>query len=68
MQPQLVVTATEIQQLLREVAFTRNYGFSLQAIADGACTLNVPFQAGFERPGGMVSVAARDVAERVGDR
>jgi uncharacterized protein (TIGR00369 family) len=66
MQTQLAVTAAELQQLLHAVAFTRNYGFSLKAIADGECTLHVPFQEAFERPGGIVSgqvfMAAADVA------
>jgi uncharacterized protein (TIGR00369 family) len=38
----------------------------LKAIADGECTLHVPFQEAFERPGGIVSgqvfMAAADVA------
>ncbi len=66
MNPTLAVTKAELQQLLYEVAFTKNYGFSLQAIAEGECTLNVPFQEAFERPGGIVSgqvfMAAADVA------
>jgi uncharacterized protein (TIGR00369 family) len=66
METLLAVTEAELQQLLRDVAFTRNYGFSLQAIADGECTLKVPFQEAFERPGGIVSgqvfMAAADVA------
>jgi uncharacterized protein (TIGR00369 family) len=66
MSPPLAVTAAELQQLLDEVAFTRHYGFYLCAIGDGECTLHVPFQAAFERPGGIVSgqvfMAAADVA------
>src|SRR5262245_63591911 len=60
------VTEAELRRLLEEVAFTRSYGFRLQAIGDGVCTLDVPFQAAFERPGGIVSgqvfMAAADVA------
>jgi len=60
------VTEAELRHLLEEVAFTRSYGFRLQAIGDGVCTLDVPFQAAFERPGGIVSgqvfMAAADVA------
>src|SRR5439155_295932 len=41
-------------------------GFRLHSIADGQCTLEVPFQPLFERPGGIVSgqvfMAAADVA------
>jgi acyl-coenzyme A thioesterase PaaI-like protein len=62
----LAVTEHELQQLLSDVAFTRNYGFRLSVIAEGACTLHVPFQVAFERPGGLVSgqvfMAAADVA------
>ena len=66
MKTQLAVTEAELQQLLRTVAFTRSYGFSLKAIADGECTLRVPCQEAFERPGGIVSgqvfMAAANVA------
>ena len=62
----LAVTEAELRRLLEEVAFTRSYGFRLQAIGDGRCTLEVPFRAAFERPGGIVSgqvfMAAADVA------
>jgi uncharacterized protein (TIGR00369 family) len=62
----LAVTGPELQRLLEEVAFTRNYGFQLREIQDGACSLDVPFQQAFERPGGIVSgqvfMAAADVA------
>jgi uncharacterized protein (TIGR00369 family) len=56
----------ELKQLLHEVAFTRNFGFTLHAISDGECSIDVPFQEAFERPGGIVSgqvfMAAADVA------
>jgi uncharacterized protein (TIGR00369 family) len=56
----------DLEQLLRDVAFTRNLGFTLQAIGDGECSIRVPFQEAFERPGGGVSgqvfMAAADVA------
>jgi acyl-coenzyme A thioesterase PaaI-like protein len=62
----LPVTAPELQQLLQTVTFTRQYGFQLHAIADGVCTLLVPFQEAFERPGGIISgqvfMTAADVA------
>jgi uncharacterized protein (TIGR00369 family) len=62
----LSATKQELEQLLSEVAFTRAYGFRLHSMADGICTLNVPFQTAFERPGGIVSgqvyMAAADVA------
>ena len=62
----LAVTERELHALLSEVAFTRQYGFRLHAIGDGECTLEVPFQELFERPGarvsGQVFMAAADVA------
>jgi acyl-coenzyme A thioesterase PaaI-like protein len=62
----LAVTETELRRILDDVAFTRSYGFRLQAIGEGECTLEVPFRTDFERPGGIVSgqvfMAAADVA------
>ncbi len=62
----LAVNEQTLQRLLNDVAFTRHYGFRLHAIADGVCTIHVPFQPLFERPGGIVSgqvfMAAADVA------
>src|ERR1700730_2364132 len=62
----LACSEKELEQLLSDVAFTRNFGFVLQGIADGQCSINVPFQAAFERPGGIVGdqvfMAAADVA------
>ena len=62
----LAVTKRELQLLLSEYPFTSIYGFRLYAIAEGQCTLDVPFQTAFERPGGLVSgpvfMAAADVA------
>ncbi|PYN84965.1 MAG: phenylacetic acid degradation protein [Candidatus Rokuibacteriota bacterium] len=62
----LAATEADLRRVLEGVAFTRSYGFRLRAIADGPCTLEVPFQAAFERPGGIVSgqvfMAAADVA------
>ncbi len=62
----LPVTEYALQQLQNDVAFTRQYGFRLHAIADGTCTLYIPFQPLFERPGeiigGQVFMAAADVA------
>jgi uncharacterized protein (TIGR00369 family) len=59
-------TEQELEQLLAAVAFTRNFGFALAEIADGQCTIDVPFHPDFERPGGVVSgqvfMAAADVA------
>jgi len=62
----LACNEPELERLLREVAFTREFGFVLHSIADGQCTIEVPFRATFERPGGIVSgqvfMAAADVA------
>lgn len=63
---ELGVTREELQQLLGEYAFTRNLGLTVSSLADGECTLRVPFRAEFERPGGIVSgqvfMTAADVA------
>jgi uncharacterized protein (TIGR00369 family) len=62
----LACNEPELKHLLGTVAFTRNFGFLLAGIGDGECTIEVPFQAAFERPGGVVSgqvfMAAADVA------
>jgi len=62
----LACSEMELEHLLTEVAFTRNLGFRLSSIGDGQCSINVPFQEAFERPGGVVSgqvfMAAADVA------
>ena len=56
----------ELEQLLADVAFTRSFGFALNSIGDGQCSIDVAFQEAFERPGGIVSgqvfMAAADVA------
>ena len=61
----LAATEAELRQRLAEATFSSMYGFRLHSIADGACTLDVPFQATFERPGGIVGgpvfMAAADV-------
>ncbi len=63
---QLACSADELELLLNEVAFTRNFGFVLHQICDGECSIDVAFQEAFERPGGIVSgqvyMAAADVA------
>ncbi|MGA2596267.1 MAG: PaaI family thioesterase [Bryobacteraceae bacterium] len=62
----LACSPEELNGLLEEVAFMRNLGLRLDSIADGACSIEVPFQEAFERPGGLVSghvfMAAADVA------
>ena len=62
----LACSETDLDGLLAEVPFTRNMGFTVRAIGNGECCLDVPFQETFERPGGVVSgqvfMAAADVA------
>jgi uncharacterized protein (TIGR00369 family) len=62
----LAVTEDELRQLLVELPFINQYGFRLHSIGDGTCTLDVPFQETWERPGGIVSgpvlMAVADVA------
>src|ERR1700730_11335631 len=62
----IACTEKELQQLLADVAFTRSFGFAFNSIGDGQCSIDVPFQEAFERPGGIVSgqvfMAAADVA------
>jgi len=59
-------TKRDLQALLSEHAFTRQFGFLVRSISPGRCRLDVPFQATFERPGGVISgqvfMAAADVA------
>jgi uncharacterized protein (TIGR00369 family) len=63
---ELACTVSQLQHLLDEVAFTSNLGLTVFEIGDGVCTLAVPFQSAFERPGGIVSgqvlMTAADVA------
>jgi uncharacterized protein (TIGR00369 family) len=60
------VTKRELQRLLIDLPFVRNYGLRVHSISPGECALTVPFQQAFERPGGIVSglvfMAAADVA------
>jgi len=62
----VAVTDAEIRQLFKETAFAKLYGFQLLELGDGECSLTIPFQDAFERPGGIVSgpvfMAAADVA------
>ena len=62
----LAVTEDELKQLLAESAFVGLYGFELASFEAGRCTVRVPFQQIFERPGGVINgpvfMAAADVA------
>lgn len=62
----LACSESELQQLLNDLSFTRDFGYVIHRIADGECSLDLAFQDHFERPGGIVSgqvyMAAADVA------
>jgi uncharacterized protein (TIGR00369 family) len=62
----LAVTEEELTRILSASSFAKVYGFKLQSFARGECTLLIPFQTDFERPGGIVAgpifMAAADVA------
>jgi uncharacterized protein (TIGR00369 family) len=57
---------SDLERLLEQAVFARDYGFRLHTFGDGQCTLHVPFQTRLERPGGVVGgpafMAAADVA------
>ena len=59
-------TISDLQQILEGTPFLEPYGFRIEAIAPGECTLRVPFVRALERPGGIVSgmtlMGAADVA------
>ena len=63
----LAATERELRDVLAGTAFTREYGFILESVGEGQCTLAVPFRENFERPGGVVRgqvfMAAADVAK-----
>ena len=66
MRPKLALTEDELRQVLKEATFIKSYDFQLDSAAEGECTLFVPFQEAFVRPGDLVSgpvfMAAADVA------
>jgi acyl-coenzyme A thioesterase PaaI-like protein len=59
-------SATELRRVLAGARFTRHYGFRMESVGDGECTVRVRFRAALERPGGIVSgpafMAASDAA------
>jgi uncharacterized protein (TIGR00369 family) len=63
---ELACTKRELEDLLATIAFTRHLGFVLIEIRAGECTIEVPFQEHFERPGGVIGgpvfMASADVA------
>ena len=62
----IAIQLAELQELLSQVSFSRQFGFRIHSFDDGECTLAVPFQKDFERPGGIVAghvfMAAADIA------
>ncbi len=60
------ITEAEARQVLAETSFCRTFGFRLGSLGPGECTLLVPFNEAFERPGPLVSgsvyMAAADTA------
>lgn len=62
----LAVNEKELELILAETEFMQVYGFKLVEIGAGECTLKVPFQKAFLRPGeiiaGPIMIAAADVA------
>ena len=59
-------TLDDFNQLLGQSTFLAPYGFVVESIAPGECTVRVPFNRSLERPGGIVSgltlMGAADVA------
>ena len=55
-----------LNRLLADSAFLRPYGYRVDSIGAGECTMIVPFHPALERPGGIVSgltmMGAADVA------
>lgn len=62
----LAIREAEVRRLLAEHAFLAAYGFELGALDDGLCTLEVPWNSRWQRPGGVlcgpVFMAAADAA------
>jgi hypothetical protein len=56
------VTIEQLQAVLdHETAFTKPYGFVVASIAEGSCTLEVPYRPQFDRPdGGCAQTGAQD--------
>ena len=61
-----VPTIPELQRVLDDTPFLKPYGFRVESLAPGECTLRIPFLRSLERPGGIVSgmtlMGAADVA------
>jgi len=59
-------TRAALSALIARSRFTAQYGFRVTAVADDACTIAMPFQQAYQRPGGTVNgpayMAAADCA------
>lgn len=51
----VAATREDLEQVLAESAFARIYNFKIESFECGQCTLVVPFDESFERPGGIVA-------------
>jgi len=62
----MMVTATELDELLAQTPFTAGRGLRVVDLDDGVCRLRVPFRPEMERPGGVVAgefyMSAADLA------
>lgn len=60
------VAAEELEQALAQAPFAKIHNAKLHSFTSGECTLIIPFDESFERPGGIVAgsvlMAAADVA------
>ena len=60
------LTKKELEQVLADSTFVADYRFSIHDSGDGECTIYVPFQEKYVRPGGLVCgpvfMAAADMA------
>jgi acyl-coenzyme A thioesterase PaaI-like protein len=55
MTSQCGATREELERVLTESHFVAHYNFRLESFSSGACTLVMPYNQVFDRPGGMVS-------------
>ncbi len=62
----LAITEAQVNQILEETPFAKIYGIRLRSLAEGACTIEIPFQAAFNRPDGIINgsvyMASADIA------
>ena len=62
----LAVTVEQLNELLQKDSLIRGFGFQIYGLEKGSCTLHIPYQSEFERPGGTIFgplyMAAADAA------